>query len=494
MPVWIRLSGLPMEWMELDLLWLVGGLLGSMCKVDPITESQERSRFARIYVEVDVSQPLYGMVKIDGRRVKVEYENMGLICYKCGRLGHSQEACKEGMKANQEEDSMVEAAPMCENMKELVTEHAIPSPQKGVYPDKEVCPHNSVFGPWMSGGTNQAIGNNGGLRKEKAVINPAGSILTNGGRIGGSRFNVLDEVSEGDFNSAVQQAQKRDTKLKGTLPSVLSQVPNLKVKPRHVKKMEKTKADTSSGVNAGSQKKQDGCVNNTEEIGVLQQLHQDIVNAMGNGILDCNMEVEQSVTHVPEISIEDPRRVEATSFDGSGDPDSVHAWLNDLERVFGVIGYSDEHKFSFAIFLLKDRAYDWWLSVQQQNPVEVSWNEFKRKFEEGLRHEIKTYVSAAEHTEYGKLVESALRVERNINEAHRFDQQGQKRSNQNWLVGGSSSKLSRAKSYVRPTTSFQQKYVPDSSQASVKQPVGGSQQNGSVGRVRLDTLNGIALG
>ncbi|KAL5752145.1 hypothetical protein ACOSQ2_022652 [Xanthoceras sorbifolium] len=106
-----------------------------------------------------------------------------------------------------------------------------------------------------------------------------------------------------------------------------------------------------------------------------------------------------------------------------------------------------------------------------------------RKFKEGLRHEIKTYVSAVEHTEYGKLVESALRVERNINEAHRFDQQGQKRSNQNWLVGGSSSKLPRAKSYVRPTTSFQQKYVPDSSQASVKQPVGGSQQNGSVGRI-----------
>ncbi|KAL5823490.1 hypothetical protein ACOSQ4_021390 [Xanthoceras sorbifolium] len=93
-----------------------------------------------------------------------------------------------------------------------------------------------------------------------------------------------------------------------------------------------------------------------------------------------------------------------------------------------------------------------------------------RKFEEGLRHEIKTYVYAAEHIEYGKLVESALRV--------------QKRSNQNWSMRGSSSNIPRAESYLRPTTSFQQKYVPDSSQASVKQPVGGSQQSGSVGRVR----------
>ncbi|KAL5842670.1 hypothetical protein ACOSQ3_013273 [Xanthoceras sorbifolium] len=97
-----------------------------------------------------------------------------------------------------------------------------------------------------------------------------------------------------------------------------------------------------------------------------------------------------------------------------------------------------------------------------------------RKFEEGLRHEIKTYVFATGHTEYEKLVEFALRVERNINEAYRFDQQRHKHSNQNWPLGGSSSKLPR----------FSAKYVPDSSQASIKKPVGDNQQSGSVGRVR----------
>ncbi|KAL5758671.1 hypothetical protein ACOSP7_021282 [Xanthoceras sorbifolium] len=90
--------------------------------------------------------------------------------------------------------------------------------------------------------------------------------------------------------------------------------------------------------------------------------------------------IVQHQTHVPEITIERARRVRATSFDGSGDPNSAHAWLNDLERVFGVIGCSNEQKFSFATFLLKDRAYDWWLSVQWQNPIAVSWNEFKRLF------------------------------------------------------------------------------------------------------------------
>ncbi|KAL5767788.1 hypothetical protein ACOSQ2_014571 [Xanthoceras sorbifolium] len=73
--------------------------------------------------------------------------------------------------------------------------------------------------------------------------------------------------------------------------------------------------------------------------------------------------IVQHQTHVPGITIERARRVGATSFDGSGDQDSAHAWLNDLKRVFGVMGCSDEQKFSFATFLLKDRVYDWWLSV-----------------------------------------------------------------------------------------------------------------------------------
>ncbi|KAL5756864.1 hypothetical protein ACOSQ2_021610 [Xanthoceras sorbifolium] len=68
--------------------------------------------------------------------------------------------------------------------------------------------------------------------------------------------------------------------------------------------------------------------------------------------------IVQHQTHVPEITIKRARRVGATSFDWSGDPDNAHAWLNDLERVFGVMGCSNKQKISFATFLLKDRAYD----------------------------------------------------------------------------------------------------------------------------------------
>ncbi|KAH7564988.1 hypothetical protein JRO89_XS09G0099300 [Xanthoceras sorbifolium] len=186
----------------------------------------------------------------------------------------------------------------------------------------------------------------------------------------------------------------------------------------------------------------------------------------------------------PQITIKRACRVGPTSFDGSGDPDSAHAWLNDLERNPMAVSWNEFKRLFnahfYPSFYQNLKMNEFYKLVQGSMTVDAYEKKFTelsraaphivenevnrcRKFEEGLRHEMKTYVSAAEHIEYGKLVESALRVERNINEAHRFDQQRQKCSNQNWSVGA-------------------------------KQPMGGSQQSSSVGRFRLDTLNGIVLG
>ncbi|KAK3230978.1 hypothetical protein Dsin_002859 [Dipteronia sinensis] len=96
MPIWVRLSKLPMEWMDSDLLWNIGGMLGRMCTVDPITEAQARGRFARICVEIDISKPLLGTLSIDDRSIRVEYESLGLVCFKCGKYGHSKDNCREG--------------------------------------------------------------------------------------------------------------------------------------------------------------------------------------------------------------------------------------------------------------------------------------------------------------------------------------------------------------------------------------------------------------
>ncbi|KAL5810537.1 hypothetical protein ACOSQ4_027105 [Xanthoceras sorbifolium] len=77
MSMWVRLSKLSLEWMDIRLLWIIGGMLGSMCKVDPITVNQVRGRFARVCVEIYLSKPLAGTLIVDKRLVKVEYESLG---------------------------------------------------------------------------------------------------------------------------------------------------------------------------------------------------------------------------------------------------------------------------------------------------------------------------------------------------------------------------------------------------------------------------------
>ncbi|KAL5834427.1 hypothetical protein ACOSQ3_014007 [Xanthoceras sorbifolium] len=83
--------------MDLDILGSIGGMLGSMCKVDPITVNQSSGRYARICVEIDISKPLISSLIVEDISISVEYENLGLISFSCRRYGHSKDNCKEGL-------------------------------------------------------------------------------------------------------------------------------------------------------------------------------------------------------------------------------------------------------------------------------------------------------------------------------------------------------------------------------------------------------------
>ncbi|KAK0602891.1 hypothetical protein LWI29_037935 [Acer saccharum] len=107
-------------------------MLGTAIKVDPITESQARGRFARICVEIDITKPLRSSLAVEDRDIKVEYENLGLICFKCGRVGHNWESCKE---------STVEKSEECKEAGEQIA-----SPKLG-YNDKIA--ERDSYGSWM---------------------------------------------------------------------------------------------------------------------------------------------------------------------------------------------------------------------------------------------------------------------------------------------------------------------------------------------------------
>ena len=72
------------------------------------------------------------------------------------------------------------------------------------------------------------------------------------------------------------------------------------------------------------------------------------------------------------VSIERARKLGARNYDGVGDLEKAWSWLEGNERVFSVIGCSDEQMVTYSSFLLRDRSLDWWKAVQRRFPKGVS--------------------------------------------------------------------------------------------------------------------------
>ncbi|XP_058725648.1 uncharacterized protein LOC131596932 [Vicia villosa] len=93
--VWVRIAGLPIEYYDPRVLKFMGNRIRKSLKVDKNTLLQGRGKFARLCVEVDLSNPLLAQFKIKDRKYKVEYESLHLLCVTCGRFGHYKEGCLE---------------------------------------------------------------------------------------------------------------------------------------------------------------------------------------------------------------------------------------------------------------------------------------------------------------------------------------------------------------------------------------------------------------
>ena len=58
----------------------------------------------------------------------------------------------------------------------------------------------------------------------------------------------------------------------------------------------------------------------------------------------------------PAVSIERARKLGSRNYDGIGDPEKAWSWLEGNERVFSVMGCSDEQMVTYSAFLLRDKA------------------------------------------------------------------------------------------------------------------------------------------
>ncbi|CAI0393616.1 unnamed protein product [Linum tenue] len=93
MIVWVQLPALKIHFYHKEVVTTLGNLIGRTIKLDYHTLTQQRAKFARLAVEVDLSKQLVPRIWLDDAWQKVEYENLPEVCFECGRIGHCSARC-----------------------------------------------------------------------------------------------------------------------------------------------------------------------------------------------------------------------------------------------------------------------------------------------------------------------------------------------------------------------------------------------------------------
>ena len=88
----------------------------------------------------------------------------------------------------------------------------------------------------------------------------------------------------------------------------------------------------------------------------------------------------RKVIEEPGRSIERVQKLGTKPYDGSGDLEAAWLWLNKVNKVYGVMGCTDEQRVLFSNFLMEDRAKDWWDAVDRRYPDGITWGQFQQEF------------------------------------------------------------------------------------------------------------------
>ncbi|XP_057820685.2 uncharacterized protein LOC131033459 [Cryptomeria japonica] len=110
-PVWVKLSGLPLEYWHEDIFKGIVGVFGELLSIDPMTTAWKRMVYARIYVGVSRSKDLPSSVELVsklGTLVQtIEFESLPFVCFLCKKAGHWVTKCPQNTKKDSNKGPIV---------------------------------------------------------------------------------------------------------------------------------------------------------------------------------------------------------------------------------------------------------------------------------------------------------------------------------------------------------------------------------------------------
>ncbi|CAL2256144.1 unnamed protein product [Prunus armeniaca] len=100
MAVWVRITGLHVEWFNPEAIKRIGDLIGVTYCIDTHTVAQARGKYARICIELDLTKPLSANVQVENNWYAIEYEGLHLVCFGYGIYGHNRNQCPSEIRVH----------------------------------------------------------------------------------------------------------------------------------------------------------------------------------------------------------------------------------------------------------------------------------------------------------------------------------------------------------------------------------------------------------
>ncbi|XP_027931804.1 uncharacterized protein LOC114187692 [Vigna unguiculata] len=114
-----------------------------------------------------------------------------------------------------------------------------------------------------------------------------------------------------------------------------------------------------------------------------QRQHVDALRQLGENAAGAQMHGPHPQPPPPEWSLEDFLKHRPAKFDGKSSPDQADQWMKDMERIFDAKRCPDESRLAFTIYMLTGEAEHWWASmrlVMEEKNEDITWEAFKRRF------------------------------------------------------------------------------------------------------------------